>query len=267
MRPVVELLVQRLQAAGGEIRLRTRVECLLAENGRIRAARLESGEEIAAAQFYSSAGKVETMRLCSDQPRDTLAAAEGKISVVEVIAILDCPPHAAGCEDTILFFNRAPRFRFCRPESEVGTESGVVCVPSNYSHEPPLDDRVVRFSALANYARWRELQTSAGASAAERTRYFDAKKKAAADIFAAVGEFGLAVAKHATWFEVFTPLTIERYTGHVQGALYGTAQKQRRGLTPYVNLFLLGADQGFLGIVGAMLSGITIANLYGLQPR
>jgi hypothetical protein len=28
------------------------------------------------------------------------------------------------------------------------------------------------------------------------------------------------------------------------------------------NLYLCGTDQGFLGIVGSMLSGITIANRY-----
>ncbi|MCX7934753.1 MAG: NAD(P)/FAD-dependent oxidoreductase [Planctomycetota bacterium] len=265
MRPVVELLVNRLQAAGGEIRLRTRVERLRAEQGWIRAARLASGEEIAAAQFYSSAGRVETIRLCSDQPANALRSEEGKISVVEAIARLNRSPRDAGCHETILFFCRQPRLRFRRPEREVDTDSGVVCVPSNYRHTPPLDDRIVRFSALANYQRWRALQPARD-DAVGRARYAEAKKKAAADIFAAVAAFGLDIAQHVEWLEVFTPLTIQRYTGHVQGAIYGAAQKNRRGLTPYGNLFLLGADQGFLGIVGAMLSGITIANLHGLRP-
>jgi hypothetical protein len=47
--------------------------------------------------------------------------------------------------------------------------------------------------------------------------------------------------------------------------VYGSPLKNKSGRTHLDNLFLCGTDQGFLGIVGAMLSGITIANLYGLR--
>ncbi|MGB0717448.1 MAG: hypothetical protein ACPGXK_16345, partial [Phycisphaerae bacterium] len=62
--------------------------------------------------------------------------------------------------------------------------------------------------------------------------------------------------------DMFTPKTIKRYTGHLAGAVYGSPRKRRDGLTPVENLYVCGTDQGFLGIIGAMLSGITIANLY-----
>ena len=65
--------------------------------------------------------------------------------------------------------------------------------------------------------------------------------------------------------DMFTPRTIQRYTGHVNGAVYGSPKKRRDGCTPVENLFICGTDQGFLGIIGAMLSGITIANLQVLS--
>jgi phytoene dehydrogenase-like protein len=65
--------------------------------------------------------------------------------------------------------------------------------------------------------------------------------------------------------DVFTPRTIRRFTGHLNGCVYGAPQKLVNGLTPLRNLYLCGTDQGFLGIVGAMLSGITIANRYLLK--
>ncbi|RWX44456.1 hypothetical protein H206_01706 [Candidatus Electrothrix aarhusensis] len=34
----------------------------------------------------------------------------------------------------------------------------------------------------------------------------------------------------------------------------------KSGRTPWSNLFIAGTDQGYLGIVGAMLSGVTIVN-------
>ena len=64
---------------------------------------------------------------------------------------------------------------------------------------------------------------------------------------------------------MFTPLTIERYTGRINGAIYGAPRKHRDGRTRWENLFLCGTDQGFLGITGAMLSGISMANLHMLK--
>ena len=44
-----------------------------------------------------------------------------------------------------------------------------------------------------------------------------------------------------------------------------TPRKVRDGRTHLSNLYLCGTDQGFLGIIGAMLSGISMANYHILQ--
>ena len=61
---------------------------------------------------------------------------------------------------------------------------------------------------------------------------------------------------------MFTPLTVTRYTGKDAGAIYGAPEKKYDGLTPLRNLYVCGTDQGMVGIVGAIVSGITIANRY-----
>ena len=63
----------------------------------------------------------------------------------------------------------------------------------------------------------------------------------------------------------FTPVTIERFTSKAWGAVYGSPIKMKDGRTPYGNVFIAGTDQGYLGIVGAMLSGVTIVNQHLLQ--
>jgi len=65
--------------------------------------------------------------------------------------------------------------------------------------------------------------------------------------------------------DMFTPRTVTRYTGRLAGAIYGSAVKNPRGTTALSNLFLCGTDQGMLGIIGAMLSGIAMANRHGLR--
>jgi hypothetical protein len=51
----------------------------------------------------------------------------------------------------------------------------------------------------------------------------------------------------------------------LNGAIYGAPDKIKDGHTHLENVYLAGTDQGFLGIIGAMLSGISMANLHVLQ--
>jgi phytoene dehydrogenase-like protein len=69
-----------------------------------------------------------------------------------------------------------------------------------------------------------------------------------------------------TFRDTFTPRTIKKYTGHTNGTLYGSPYKRRDGKTAFDNLFLSGTDQGYVGIVGAMLGGIAVANNQILRP-
>ena len=65
--------------------------------------------------------------------------------------------------------------------------------------------------------------------------------------------------------DVFSPTTITRYTSRFGGAVYGSPDKTRDGRTAIDGLVVMGTDQGFLGIIGSILSGISMANFHGLQ--
>ena len=65
--------------------------------------------------------------------------------------------------------------------------------------------------------------------------------------------------------DMFTPTTIRRFTGHDNGAIYGAPHKQLDGTTHLQNLFLCGTDQGYVGIIGSIISGISMANRHCLQ--
>ena len=64
--------------------------------------------------------------------------------------------------------------------------------------------------------------------------------------------------------DTFTPRTIEHFTGHLGGAVYGSPTKRYDGDIGVPGLYLCGTDQGMLGIVGSMLSGIHMANRHAL---
>ncbi len=67
--------------------------------------------------------------------------------------------------------------------------------------------------------------------------------------------------------ELSTPMTVEHFTSHPQGAFYGlpgTPERFRSTLlgprTPIEGLYLSGQDAGSLGIVGAMMGGVGAAS-------
>jgi hypothetical protein len=61
--------------------------------------------------------------------------------------------------------------------------------------------------------------------------------------------------------------TIRRFTWHDNGAVYGAPEKRLDGTTHLnrTSEFLCGTDQGFVGIIGAIVSGISIANQHCLK--
>ncbi len=44
--------------------------------------------------------------------------------------------------------------------------------------------------------------------------------------------------------DIFTPRTVKKFTGHLNGAIYGAPHKVRDGRTHLANLYLCGTDQG-----------------------
>jgi hypothetical protein len=54
--------------------------------------------------------------------------------------------------------------------------------------------------------------------------------------------------------DISTQKTIHQFTGHTNGAVYGTPNKIKAGKTHLDDLRISGTDQGFLGIVAAMLA-------------
>jgi phytoene dehydrogenase-like protein len=93
---------------------------------------------------------------------------------------------------------------------------------------------------------------------AAKQRWYE---QSCADVLAHIADFR----KHVKLVDMFTPRTIRHYTGHEGGAVYGSPQKLRTGATGIEGLYIIGTDQGFLGIIGAALSGISMANRWVLQ--
>jgi phytoene dehydrogenase-like protein len=224
---------------------------------------LDSGEEITAGHVVSSIGFAETMRLCEPPQNEAAERNTGALSYAETITIFNREPAEWGWgEDTIVFFNDSDRFDYSRAGQQVDLRSGVICFPNNFDYgSAHLPEGIFRVTCLANYDLWAHLPEET--YRADKQRWFESAVRGARRFLPAVEDAVLEKAQLAT--DMFTPRTIRKFTGHLNGAIYGAPHKIRNGRTHLANLYLCGTDQGFLGIVGAMLSGISMANYHILQ--
>jgi phytoene dehydrogenase-like protein len=257
VRVILKNFVRKFRGLGGELRLRSGVERIKVEDGRAVGVVLENGEELQARRILSSAGWIETMRMCDDIT-EVDARQAGKLSFVESIAILDTLPSQIGHDRTIVFFNDSERFHWRRPDELCDVRTGVICSPNNFRYEngEELEDGAIRITALANSDRWMNLNEEQ--YTLEKLRWYD-------EIAASAVRFMPEFRHRVIDTDAFTPKTIRRFTWHDNGAVYGAPRKQLNGATHLPNLHLCGTDQGFVGIVGAVISGISMANQHCLR--
>ncbi len=253
----LDLLLAHYRDLGGEFRTGVEVAEILHANGKIEGVILTTGETIRCSYLLSTIGIEETLSLlgCPPLPQDL-----PRLGFIETIFELEpsrCPQLPA--DRTIIFFNDSPTFQYRRPNTPADFSSGVICLPQNFEGIPVTAAKEIRSTHLASYDAWKCLSENRG-------EYAAAKDAAAAQSLGVlediVGRFSQAI----VFRDTFTPLTIERYTAKKEGAIYGYPQKFKDGDLGYDNLFLAGTDQGFLGIVGSMLSGVSMVNRH-ILPR
>lgn len=256
IRQILDTLVKKYESHGGVLRLRNGVQGLRVAKGRVEAAVLDSGEVLTASRVISSIGYIETLRLLTDYDPARFPVPEGQMSLVESVLVLDREPADLGYETTITFYNTSQRFRYRKPDSLVNVGSGVICCPNNFQLDRPLPEGMIRVTNLANYGLWNALDSEE--YKAHKQAWL---QKTLEQVVRIIPDFR----SHIVYSDVFTPRTIHRFTGHINGAVYGAPDKIKNGATHLENLFICGTDQGFLGIVGSMLSGISMANYHVLQ--
>jgi len=265
VRKIIHALTNKYRELGGQRVMKCGVKQMRACDGRVQEIELDDGRILTADKIISSVGLVETLRLCDDQPPEVETKAIGRLSFVETITMFDQQPHALGWDDTIIFFNDAERLHYLRPPELVDPRSGVICCPNNYQYSGgrQLAEGILRVTAQANFDRWLALAPDATVYAAEKKEWFGRLQAEALKFLP--GQHTLpGLERHTLATDMFTPRTVLHFTGHLAGAIYGSSRKVRDGRTHLSNLFLCGTDQGFLGITGAMLSGITMANVHVL---
>lgn len=239
----LDLLLARYQESGGELRLNCGIAQILSTDGRVTGVLTTGGEVLQTAKVLSTAGLPETQGLAGLP----VAARFGRVAFLETANVFrELPGH----DETIVFFCNTERLVYRRPETAVDLNSGILCYPHNFKLEEGdfIPSPMIKTSVLANPERF----------PAERASAVNAVNELTARLTGA----NLA---DTVFSDSCTPYTVERYTGRGGGAIYGSPDKCLTGTTALDGLYICGIDQGFLGITGAALSGISMANLHLLR--
>lgn len=255
VRRIIDLLMNKYISNGGEIRFKAPVEKILTKNSKVFGVQLSSGEVLEAKQVYSSMGLPETAARVEEDVFEKKPEI-GRMTFLESIFVFDRKITPQEGETTITFYNNSEVYKYSPANDFFDSSSAVVCLPDNYELGNTEGEGVARVTFMANYHQWADLSKDA---------YKVKKEVVAKSALQLVNKLFPNYEAQLRFTDVFSPTTIKRYTWHEHGTVYGSTDKSRDGRTPVNNLFIIGTDQGFLGIVGSILSGISMANLHGLM--
>ncbi len=243
-------LISHYQSFGGKIRKNSDVAKIIHKNRKVSGVELRSGEVIECDHILSTIGYDETRKLISDIPITSLPRLGFTETIYQIRAddSLKLPS-----DKTIIFYNNSKNFSYKRPDDFVDHSSGVICFPANFNGMKKKSCFEIRATHLANYAKWKAISADKSAYTAQKSV---SSHKTLTCLQNIVGNFS----SNIVYEDTFTPITVERYTAKIDGAIYGSPVKIKDGDIGFSNLFLAGTDQGFLGIIGSMLSGVSIIN-------
>src|SRR3569833_293511 len=153
VRLILKKLVRKFKDLGGELRLRAGVSKISVGNGEAGEVVLDDGSSIRGRNILSSAGWLETMRMCEDVSEIDERQA-GQLSFIDSLSVLHVQPKQLGIDKTIVFYNDSDNFHWAKPDGLVDVRSGVICSPNNFVYDEPSGEGMVRVTSLANHDRW-----------------------------------------------------------------------------------------------------------------
>jgi phytoene dehydrogenase-like protein len=266
IRSILDPLTKKLEELGVERRMKCGVKTIRTKGKKVSEIILDSGESVTSDFIISTCGAVETEDLLAPQNSSTPSTVEGRFSIMESIFVFEGSPRDLGWEETVVFFNDSEIFNYDEPAGLIDLHSGVICMPDNYGkpNQEAGKKSKLRITHPANFDLWSGLEQPTYES--EKALWEESILGNGRRYLKNGIELLDSFRSKPTFRDTFTPRTIKKYTGHTNGTLYGSPYKRRDGKTAFDNLFLSGTDQGYVGIVGAMLGGIAVANNQILRP-
>ena len=276
VRVILRVLLEKYRAAGGERRMKCGVQRIVAQRRprRRAGARQRRGDHRRPCHLarIGAAGDRRALRWrASAAPsRDQPPTPTPGASLVRRDHHDPQPPAGrarVGRATRSFFSTTPPRFDYARAGGARSIRAAASSACRTISTSARTGNCPREFSActcLANYDRWAHLPEDN--YQADKQRWFAEVQHSARRFLPAVRRRARSRTRRSR--PTCSPRARSR-NSPATSAARSTARpvKNRQGRTALANLYLCGTDQGFLGIVGAMLSGISMANYHILAKN
>ncbi len=262
-------LLNRFLSSGGTARFNCGAEKILVENGAVRGVIIQDGDHIPARTVVSNASQVSTyVRLIDpeDVPGQALREMRGRTlspSAFIIFAGLDCDPSELGITESTTFLmahtditdRNLDRMRRVDIDDEMMVLSCYDVADPGFSPPGTCQANIV---TLKYGEPWLRIPPS---------RYHDTKYRCAEAMLRRVEGVFPDVRKHIEELEVATPLTLMRYLGHPNGAIYGFEQYTKDSMffqpgrnSPIKGLYFASGWIGDCGFQPTLQAGLSAAN-------
>jgi phytoene dehydrogenase-like protein len=275
--------LKQLRAGGGEIRLRSKVERILIEQGRAVGVVLEDGAELRAKNILSNADSDVTYRTLvgerhlSSGLRKRLARTEYSISAVSLFMASRLDPRAAGLDSGNYWICSEPDvsatydYALKKNLDDEGVPPGLFLTVTSLKDPGKLQDGIHTMEAfsLVSYDAFEDW--SRGATGERGGDYEEFKEILKDRMLAGLERVVPGLRDSLEFCDVGSPLTNDHYVNAFRGNAYGTA-KVAGQIGPFSfplkteipGLYHCGASTVSHGVMGVMISGLeTAAKILG----
>lgn len=261
---IADAVTAIVRERGGEVRVNARVARVLTKGGRAVGVEVVDGHgrtsEVRAPLIVSDAGYHRTNELADLDP--TAQSLAQSPSAVTVYLGLSGDPRLLGIDGANHWFVEQVGDSdglATREQLERGT-SAIAFASFSSAVEEGARRHTAQLLALVHPSSFAQWEGSEGHHRGDD--YAGLKASIADAAVARIDAVFPGFAAMVAYREVSTPLTVERFTGHADGAIYGLAVTPDRlaarvgAKTRLPNLLLTGADVCTPGIQGAMMGGV-----------
>jgi phytoene desaturase len=242
-------LARKVTEAGGKVLLNTKVTRILVSNDKVDGVVTDGGEMFYTDLVLSNAGAHETFVDLVDESqvkkkyRNKILRQDNALSAVQLYLGLDCPPESLGLQEHSLTvfssYDHDENMRFILDGDYEKTPFSLMVYSAVDASTAPKGKCVVNIFSLENSKNWEGLPAAV---------YEEKKRQVTAIVLRKAERFIPDLSKHIIVSELGTPRTMHRYTGHLEGSIYGQAQNiYQSGLsrlqseTPVGGLYLVGS--------------------------
>ena len=235
VRTIINILQEKIKEHDCDLFYRSGVKKILTEKKKVIGVELENGKTIHAPIILSSMGLPETKKITKEFEKNHEI---GSLSFTETIIYFDKKPKDFKIGETLIFYNNNPTYQYKKPSTLFDQQSAVICLPNNFETDD-YEEGIIRLTNIANFDIWKNLTT-------------DEYKKEKENVF----QNALKTIEHVLpdfkgnvqYSDVFTPVTIKKFTSHCQGTVYGSTDKSRDGKTEITaDGYLHGCVHGLCG--------------------